>query len=86
MNDSELAQHRARHAAVDCARGRCGDCCGDNRPLRLQVDLDSMDWLNFLIGLSQQLKVAIAESDYADLVTLKDLLDYLRARLAPRAA
>ena len=54
----------------------------DNRPLRLQVDLDSMDWLNFLIGLSQQLKVEIAESDYADLVTLKDLLDYLRARLS----
>jgi acyl carrier protein len=53
----------------------------DNRPLRLQVDLDSMDWLNFLIGLSQQLKVEIAESDYADLVTLKDLLAYLRARL-----
>ena len=53
----------------------------DNRPLRLQVDLDSMDWLNFLIGLSQRLKVEIAESDYADLVTLQDLLDYLRARL-----
>jgi acyl carrier protein len=53
----------------------------DNRPLRLQVDLDSMDWLNFLIGLSQQLKVDIAESDYGQLVTLKDLLDYLRARL-----
>ncbi|MDO8720140.1 MAG: phosphopantetheine-binding protein [Polaromonas sp.] len=58
----------------------------DNRPLRLQVDLDSMDWLNFLIGLSQQLKVEIAESDYGQLVTLKDLLDYLRARLPPATA
>jgi acyl carrier protein len=56
---------------------------GDNRPLRRQVDLDSMDWLNFLIGLSQQLKVEIAESDYGQLVTLKDLLAYLRARLPP---
>jgi acyl carrier protein len=56
----------------------------DDRPLRLQVDLDSMDWLNFLIGLSQKLKVEIAESDYGQLVTLKDLLAYLRARL-PRA-
>jgi acyl carrier protein len=53
----------------------------DDRPLRLQVDLDSMDWLNFLIGLSQRLKVEIAESDYGRLVTLKDLLAYLRARL-----
>lgn len=53
----------------------------DNRPLRLQVDLDSMDWLNFLIGLSQRLKVVIAESDYGQLVTLNDLLAYLQARL-----
>ena len=54
----------------------------DNRPLRLQVDLDSMDWLNFLIGLSQRLKVAIAESDYGQLVTLNDVLAYLQARLS----
>jgi len=53
----------------------------DSRPLRLQVDLDSMDWLNFLIGLSERLKVAIPESDYGQLVTLKDLMDYLKARL-----
>ena len=53
----------------------------DNRPLRLQVDQDSMDWLNFLIGLSQRLKVAIAESDYGQLVTLNDVLAYLQARL-----
>lgn len=58
----------------------------DNRPLRLQVDLDSMDWLNFLIGLSQRVRVDIAESDYGQLVTLKDLLAYLRARLPNTAA
>jgi acyl carrier protein len=52
----------------------------DSRPLRVQVDLDSMDWLNFLIGLSERLKVAIPESDYGQLVTLKDLMDYLKAR------
>ena len=53
----------------------------DNRPLRPRVDLDSIDCLNSLIGLSQRLKVVIAESDYPDLVTLKDLLADLRARL-----
>lgn len=53
----------------------------DSRPLRLQVDLDSMDWLNFLIGLSERLKVAIPESDYGQLVTLQDLMGYLKARL-----
>jgi len=50
-------------------------------PLRYQVDLDSMDWLNFLIGLHQRLGVNIPESDYAQLVTLDDVLDYLQARL-----
>lgn len=51
-------------------------------PLRQQVDLDSMDWLNFLIGLHQRLGVDIPEADYARLVTLDNVLDYLQARLA----
>lgn len=53
-----------------------------NRPLRQQVDLDSMDWLNFLIGLATRLQVAIPEADYGRLVTLDDLLAYLRQRIA----
>ncbi len=52
-----------------------------DRPLRNQVDLDSMDWLNFLIGLHDKLKVDIPEADYARLVTLGDVLDYLKAKL-----
>ena len=51
-------------------------------PLRHQIDLDSMDWLNFLIGLNQRLGVNIPESDYAQLVTLDKVLDYLQARLS----
>lgn len=50
------------------------------RPLRDQIDLDSMDWLNFLVGLHEQLHVDIPESDYRKLVTLDDLTAYLRAR------
>jgi acyl carrier protein len=55
-----------------------------DRPLRQQVDLDSMDWLNFLIGLHQALRVEIPESDYARLHTLDNLLDYLAAKLQHR--
>lgn len=51
------------------------------QPLREQVDLDSMDWLNFLIGLHRELKVEIPEADYAKLRTLDELLDYLQAKL-----
>lgn len=51
-----------------------------DRPLRHQVDLDSMDWLNFLTGLHERLGVDIPESDYARLVTLDDVLTYLAAK------
>ncbi|OIQ94739.1 meromycolate extension acyl carrier protein [mine drainage metagenome] len=52
------------------------------RPLRQQVDLDSMDWLNFLLGLHEKLKLEIPEADYAKLVTLDDLVAYLSAKLS----
>ncbi|MBB6593114.1 acyl carrier protein [Ralstonia solanacearum] len=48
-----------------------------DRPLRRQVDLDSMDWLNFLLALHDKLRVEIPESDYARLVTLDDVVAYL---------
>lgn len=52
-----------------------------DQALRDQVDLDSMDWLNFLVGLHSKLHVDIPESDYARLRTLNDLLEYLHARM-----
>ena len=53
-----------------------------DRPLREQVDLDSMDWLNFLVALHERLGVDIPEADYARLVTLDQALDYLGGKLA----
>jgi len=57
-----------------------GELRGD-KALRSQVDLDSMDWLNFLVALHERLKVDIPETDYAKLVTLEDLLGYLNRKL-----
>lgn len=51
------------------------------RPLRSQVDLDSMDWLNFLVSLHERFGVTIPETDYARLVSFNDVLDYLAARV-----
>jgi len=48
-----------------------------DRPLRHQVDLDSIDWLHFLTQLHEKLKVEIPEADYARLVTLDDVVAYL---------
>ncbi|HUO41201.1 MAG TPA: phosphopantetheine-binding protein [Mycobacterium sp.] len=48
--------------------------------MRDQVDLDSMDWLNFLRGIYTRLGVDIPESDYASLRTLSDVVRYVEAR------
>lgn len=80
MNDKEiravaLATLKSIAPEVDEADLR------SDRPLRTQVDLDSMDWLNFLLGLHKQLKVEIPEADYAKLVSLDDVVAYLAAKL-----
>ena len=50
-------------------------------PLREQVDLDSMDWLNFIVALHERFKVEIPESDYARLGTLEQTVAYLGKKL-----
>jgi len=50
--------------------------------LRSQVDLDSMDWLNVIIGWHRRFGVEIPESDYARLSTLDAITAYLEQRLA----
>jgi acyl carrier protein len=50
----------------------------DDLLLRDQVDLDSMDWLNFLIGIHKRLHVDIPESDYASLRTLNDVVRFVQ--------
>lgn len=49
----------------------------DDEPLRDQVDLDSMDWLNFLIGVHHRFDVEIPESHYAKLTTVADIVHYV---------
>jgi acyl carrier protein len=56
------------------------------RPLREQVDLDSMDWLNVIIRLHERLGVDIPEQDYGELATLNGVVAYLARRAAPGAA
>jgi acyl carrier protein len=45
--------------------------------LRDQLDLDSMDVLNVMIGLHDALHVDIPETDYAKLGTLDEAVAYL---------
>lgn len=48
---------------------------------RDQVDLDSMDFLNFVLALHDRLGVDIPEVDYPHLYTLDSAVTYLAARI-----
>ena len=48
---------------------------------RQEFDLDSMDFLNFVIGLHGSLGVDVPEADYGKLATVKTAVDYLESRL-----
>ena len=48
--------------------------------LRDQLDIDSMDLLNFVVGLHKELHIEIPEADYPKLITLDGCVDYLAAQ------
>ena len=49
--------------------------------LREALDIDSMDFLNFVIAVHHRLGIDIPELDYPKLVTLDGAVTYLTARL-----
>jgi len=51
------------------------------RPLRDQLDLDSYDYLSFLVRLHEVLGVDIPEADYGKVATIDALVDYLTPSL-----
>lgn len=61
---------------------------GDEQPLRRQLDLDSMDWLNVIAGVHDKLGVDIPEADYGRLTTVAAIVDYVASKkpLAERAS
>ena len=50
---------------------------------REQLDLDSMDLLNFVVALHAAVGVEIPEADYPKLATLDACVEYLAARRRP---
>ena len=80
MNDDQI-----RAGVLATLRGIAPETADEplapDRALRDQVDLDSMDWLNVIVGLHQRFGVDIPEAHYAKLVTLDGIVSYLGARL-----
>lgn len=54
------------------------------RPLADQLDIDSMDYLNFLIALSGRYGIDIPESEMAHLRSVDQIVAYLASTGRPR--
>ena len=52
-------------------------------PLRDQVDVDSMDFLNFVIAAHKHLRVDVPEADYGKVASLRTFARYIAANGAP---
>jgi acyl carrier protein len=51
-------------------------------PLRDQIDIDSMDFLNFIIALHDRVGVVIPEADYSRLSSVSAIVAYIDTKLA----
>ena len=49
---------------------------------RDQLDIDSMDFLNFVIAIHKETRIDIPEIDYPKLLSLNGCLDYLASKIS----
>lgn len=54
--------------------------------LREQIDIDSMDFLNFIVAVHEKTGVDIPEADYPKLATVAALVEYLGVRTQQQAS
>jgi acyl carrier protein len=81
MTRAEIAQH------VTQALCRVAPECESmtlqlDVPLRDQLDIDSMDFLRFVMELHMQFGVDVPEADYGHLGSLTQIVDYLTPKIA----
>jgi len=79
MTEAEIKQV-VRDALSNVAPEVDFDAINPARDLRDQIDIDSVDFLNFVIGLHKALNVEIPDADVAKLTTLNGCTAYLTAR------
>ena len=79
MTESEIRQivHQALNNVAPEVDVNAIDPAKD---MRDQIDIDSVDFLNFVIGLHKELGIEIPESDVSKLVTLNGCVGYLMSK------
>ena len=79
MTETEMRQI-VRQALSNVAPEVDVDAIDPAKDLRDQIDIDSVDFLNFVIGLHKELGVDIPDADVAKLTTIKGCIAYLIAK------
>jgi acyl carrier protein len=82
--DGEAPQSLGRRAHEEAAPEADPARVKPDVSFRDQLDLDSMDVLNFVIALHQALGVDVPEVDYPKLATLDGCVEYLAEAAARR--
>lgn len=52
-----------------------------NANIREELDIDSYDFLQFLIAINEEIGIEIPEADYGKLSTIESIVKYLSARI-----
>jgi acyl carrier protein len=80
MNETEI--RRIVIDALDNIAPDAGAASVDPKvDVRAALDIDSMDFLNFVTAVHQMLKVDIPEADYPKLISIAGAVEYLAAKL-----
>lgn len=53
----------------------------DNANIRQTLDIDSFDYLNFIVALDEKLNIKTPEEDYGKMMTLKNMVDYILKKI-----
>lgn len=84
MNEQEL-RDAVLAVLTDVAPDVDAEAIDPKVAFRDQFDFDSMDFMNFAIGLSERFAIAIPETDYPELSSLSGSIDYLQRQIAVSA-
>ena len=57
------------------------DSLDPDKPLRDQLDLDSMDFLDIVMELRKRYRIQIPEEDYPELASMSSTVRYLEPRM-----
>lgn len=76
MTDAEIRK-LAAELLSDIAPETDPEALPGDRDIREELDIDSMDFLNFIVALAKQTELAIPEEDYPRLFTMDGIAAYV---------